>query len=138
MAEGAQGGEGVAQLVQQQAQFCLLLLEGLLQLLLFQIKAERFGKTQGDGLEPLPEAVWPGHHAGFHLDRAQQHPLVAQRQPAPLLRWQAQRTAGFDRRQGSAVTRPLADWYKDGGVGFTGLGDINHQGAEVAAISELG
>ena len=138
MAEGAQGGEGVAQLVQQQAQFCLLLLEGLLQLLLFQIKAERFGKTQGDGLESLSEAVWPGHYAGFHLDRAEQHPLVAQRQPAPLLGGQAQRAARFHRRQGSAVTRPLTNRYKDWGVGFAGLGDINHQGAEVAAISELG
>jgi predicted ATPase len=115
-----------------------LLLEGLLQLLLFQIKAERFSETQGDGLEPLPEAVWPGHHAGLYLDCAQQHPLVAQRQPAPLLGGQAQRAASFHRRQGSAVTRPLTNRYKDRGVGFAGLGDVNHQGAEVAAISELG
>jgi hypothetical protein len=70
MAEGTDGGQGIAQLMHQQPQLFLLGFHASLQALLLQIKAQGFRQADGHPLKPLLQKRRPGGSSGFHLQRS--------------------------------------------------------------------
>ena len=50
----------------------------LLQALMLEVFAEGFGEAQRHRLQPLQQWLRPGQGAGLHLQRTEQHPVVAQ------------------------------------------------------------
>ena len=60
VAEGAQGGERIAELVHQQAQLLLLEREAMAQALPLPIQPQGLGQSQSHRLEPLAQRLGPG------------------------------------------------------------------------------
>ena len=137
LAEGAQGGQGIAQLMHEHAQLVLLVLEGMVQPLALQIETEGLGEAQHCGLQPVVEIGGPGQGPGFHLDGPQQDALVPQGQPAALLGRDAQRAVSPYGWQCPAAARPLPHRHQGWGGAIARFGQVDHKGLQILAVAEL-
>ena len=82
LAEGAQGGQRVAELVHEQLQLVVLLGQGAAEPLLLQVQAQGLGEAAGRGLQALGQGLGPGPHPAVHPQGADQLGPIAQGQPA--------------------------------------------------------
>ena len=142
LAKGAQGRQGVAELVHEQLQLVVLLGQGAAQPLLLQIQAQGLGEAAGRGLEPLGQGLGPGPDPAVHPQGANQLGTIAQGQPATGhgLGQGGQLQGGGVGAGGQGLGRigPLADRLEGGLAVVRGDGEIHHQGHQVGAITELG
>ena len=77
LAKGAQGRQGVAELVHEQLQLVVLLGQGAAQPLLLQIQAQGLGEAAGRGLEALGQGLRPGPDPAVHPEGANQLGTIA-------------------------------------------------------------